>query len=125
MVHCKPILFCLTNPFNCYVACFSSDANSDGGSRHSSVSSQASREEYVNVEDEACCPRCGKRVYFAEQVLSLGRKWHKPCFRCGELRACGRPANPDTTTPVSMALKTCEKTCKKLASQVSRHDNAD
>ena len=36
-----------------------------------------------------------------------------------------KPANPDTTTPVSMVLKTCEKICKKFASQVSRHDNAD
>ena len=36
-----------------------------------------------------------------------------------------RPANPDMATPVSMAIKTCEKTCKKFASQVSRHDNAD
>ncbi|KAK2167230.1 hypothetical protein NP493_1285g00036 [Ridgeia piscesae] len=60
----------------------SSDAGSDSGSRHSSMSSQASREEYVNTEDQECCPRCGKRVYFAEQILSLGRKWHKPCFRC-------------------------------------------
>ena len=37
---------------------------------------------YVNHDDPNCCPRCGKRVYFAEQVLSLGRKWHRPCFSC-------------------------------------------
>ena len=37
----------------------------------------------------------------------------------------GRPANPDTVTPVRLALQTCEKTCKKFASNVSRHDNAD
>ena len=78
------LFFCLTNAFCMF--CSSSDANSDSGSRHSSVSSQASREEYVNVEDQECCPRCGKRVFFAEQVLSLGRKWHKPCFRCGQLQ---------------------------------------
>lgn len=39
---------------------------------------------YVNYEDPNCCPRCGKRVYFAEQILSLGRKWHRPCFSCFE-----------------------------------------
>lgn len=40
--------------------------------------------EYVNTEDAECCPRCGRRVYFAEQQLGLGRKWHKSCFTCGE-----------------------------------------
>ena len=37
----------------------------------------------------------------------------------------GRPANPDTGTPVRLAIQTCEKTCKKFASNVSPHDNAD
>ena len=36
-----------------------------------------------------------------------------------------RPANPDTVTPVRLAIKTCEKTCKKFVSNVSRHDDAD
>ena len=40
--------------------------------------------EHVDVCDPECCPRCGKRVYFAEQMLSLGRKWHKTCFTCCE-----------------------------------------
>ena len=40
----------------------------------------------LNKADPECCPRCGKRVYFAEQILSLGRKWHKiSCFTCGML----------------------------------------
>ncbi|KAF8513364.1 hypothetical protein JB92DRAFT_2812083 [Gautieria morchelliformis] len=30
------------------------------------------------------CPRCGKAVYFAEQVKASGRTWHKPCLRCTE-----------------------------------------
>lgn len=37
-----------------------------------------------NKDDPENCPRCGKRVYFAEQLLSLNRKWHKLCFKCGE-----------------------------------------
>ncbi|XP_078466355.1 cysteine-rich protein 2-like [Lampetra fluviatilis] len=28
------------------------------------------------------CPRCGKKVYFAEKVTSLGHDWHRPCLRC-------------------------------------------
>ncbi|KAI0270741.1 hypothetical protein BC834DRAFT_1011712 [Gloeopeniophorella convolvens] len=32
------------------------------------------------------CPRCGKSVYFAEQVKAIGKTWHKACLRCTE---CG------------------------------------
>ncbi len=46
--------------------------------------SKESTETYVNKEDLDCCPRCGKRVYFAEQVAYLQRKWHNTCFSCGE-----------------------------------------
>ncbi|EGG01842.1 uncharacterized protein MELLADRAFT_49983 [Melampsora larici-populina 98AG31] len=28
------------------------------------------------------CPRCSGTVYHAEQVLALGKKWHKRCLRC-------------------------------------------
>ncbi|XP_066551001.1 cysteine-rich protein 2 isoform X2 [Amia ocellicauda] len=28
------------------------------------------------------CPRCNKKVYFAEKVTSLGQDWHRPCLRC-------------------------------------------
>uniref|UniRef100_K1R5L1 Muscle LIM protein Mlp84B n=1 Tax=Magallana gigas TaxID=29159 RepID=K1R5L1_MAGGI len=28
------------------------------------------------------CPRCGKQVYFAEEVRALGKKYHKLCLRC-------------------------------------------
>jgi len=28
------------------------------------------------------CPRCGKAVYFAEQVVAVGQKWHKSCLKC-------------------------------------------
>ena len=40
-------------------------------------------QEYVNMEDPDCCPRCGKRVYFAEQIQCLNRKWHVQCLNCG------------------------------------------
>ncbi|KAH9820678.1 hypothetical protein DFH28DRAFT_884123 [Melampsora americana] len=30
------------------------------------------------------CPRCSGTVYHAEQVLALGRKWHKRCLRCSK-----------------------------------------
>ncbi|XP_067881539.1 cysteine-rich protein 3-like isoform X2 [Heterodontus francisci] len=32
--------------------------------------------------ETAHCPGCGKVVYFAEKVTSLGRNWHRPCLRC-------------------------------------------
>ncbi|KAL6308911.1 hypothetical protein BKA93DRAFT_485859 [Sparassis latifolia] len=32
------------------------------------------------------CGRCGKTVYFAEQVKAIGKTWHKGCLRCTE---CG------------------------------------
>ncbi|KAF7970402.1 hypothetical protein HWV62_24201 [Athelia sp. TMB] len=32
------------------------------------------------------CPKCGKSVYFAEQVKATGKTWHKACLRCVE---CG------------------------------------
>lgn len=28
------------------------------------------------------CPRCGKNVYFAEQMKAIGKTWHKGCLRC-------------------------------------------
>ncbi|KIK54592.1 hypothetical protein GYMLUDRAFT_48495 [Collybiopsis luxurians FD-317 M1] len=30
------------------------------------------------------CPKCGKSVYFAEQVKAVGKTWHKLCLRCTE-----------------------------------------
>ncbi|KAI8454793.1 hypothetical protein BY996DRAFT_4581504 [Phakopsora pachyrhizi] len=30
------------------------------------------------------CPRCSSTVYHAEQILALGKKWHKRCLRCQE-----------------------------------------
>ncbi|KAF5392092.1 hypothetical protein D9757_003357 [Collybiopsis confluens] len=30
------------------------------------------------------CPKCGKSVYFAEQVKAVGKTWHKSCLRCTE-----------------------------------------
>uniref|UniRef100_A0A8D0EEJ5 Cysteine-rich protein 2 n=1 Tax=Salvator merianae TaxID=96440 RepID=A0A8D0EEJ5_SALMN len=37
------------------------------------------------------CPRCSKKVYFAEKVTSLGKDWHRPCLRC---ERCGKTLNP-------------------------------
>lgn len=35
----------------------------------------------------AKCPKCQKTVYFNEEVLAAGKKWHKVCFRCFQ---CGK-----------------------------------
>lgn len=37
------------------------------------------------------CPRCGKKVYFAEKVTSLGKDWHRPCLRC---ERCSKTLTP-------------------------------
>ncbi|CAF2138906.1 unnamed protein product [Rotaria magnacalcarata] len=28
------------------------------------------------------CPRCGKPVYFAEEIKAVGQSFHKLCYRC-------------------------------------------
>ncbi|KAF5352985.1 hypothetical protein D9758_007900 [Tetrapyrgos nigripes] len=30
------------------------------------------------------CPKCGKSVYFAEQVKAVGKTYHRGCLRCNE-----------------------------------------
>jgi formylmethanofuran dehydrogenase subunit E len=30
------------------------------------------------------CPRCGKNVFFAEQLKAVGKTFHKGCLRCTE-----------------------------------------
>lgn len=32
------------------------------------------------------CPKCGKTVYFAEQVKAIGKTYHKGCLRCTECK---------------------------------------
>ncbi|KAF8621467.1 hypothetical protein AX15_007761 [Amanita polypyramis BW_CC] len=36
--------------------------------------------------DTPTCPRCGKNVYFAEQVKAVGKTYHKGCLRCLECK---------------------------------------
>ncbi|XP_015749371.1 PREDICTED: cysteine-rich protein 1-like isoform X2 [Acropora digitifera] len=37
------------------------------------------------------CPTCGKEVYFAERVSSLGKDWHRGCLRCTK---CNKTLTP-------------------------------
>merc|ERR1712004_218127 len=38
----------------------------------------------VDHSDPNCCPKCGKKVFFAEEIKSLSRKWHKLCLKCDQ-----------------------------------------
>ncbi|CAH1786467.1 unnamed protein product [Owenia fusiformis] len=56
--------------------------STDGGEAGNRSSYTGTTGGSVDKTNPNNCPRCGKAVYFAEQVLSLDRKWHKLCFRC-------------------------------------------
>ncbi|WOO77504.1 Cysteine-rich protein 2 [Vanrija pseudolonga] len=38
------------------------------------------------------CPACEKRVYAAEQVQAIGKKWHRGCLRCTSCRSTIDPS---------------------------------
>jgi len=42
------------------------------------------------------CPKCGKNVYAAEQMLAGGYSFHKTCFRCG---MCNTALNSNNVAP--------------------------
>ncbi|GAA5999077.1 hypothetical protein JCM5350_005042 [Sporobolomyces pararoseus] len=50
------------------------------------------------------CRRCGTQVYFAEQVIAVGSKWHKRCLRC---------ASCSTTLNSHLLEKDRQPYCKK------------
>ena len=75
--------------------------------------------------------RCSNRWFFVNytNLLFFDIFWPRTCILTllRYFRNCkgvlfmschlwARPANPDTATPGSMAIKTCEKTCKEFAS---------
>uniref|UniRef100_A0A8C9R959 Cysteine-rich protein 3 n=1 Tax=Scleropages formosus TaxID=113540 RepID=A0A8C9R959_SCLFO len=72
----------------------SSDSPSDGSPTTPWTASQITRQQpkvapaYIKTfaGETSHCPGCGKVVYFAEKVMSLGRNWHRPCLRCERCR---------------------------------------
>lgn len=44
--------------------------------------SRVSSVDMSNLGGSPLCPRCGKSVFFAEERIALGKKFHKTCFKC-------------------------------------------
>uniref|UniRef100_A0A3B4A1V4 LIM zinc-binding domain-containing protein n=1 Tax=Periophthalmus magnuspinnatus TaxID=409849 RepID=A0A3B4A1V4_9GOBI len=53
------------------------------------------------------CPKCNKKVYFAEKVTSLGKDWHRPCLRC---ERCGKTLAPGSHAEHD-GMPYCHKPC--------------
>ena len=51
--------------------------------RHSYSEAQVPRRT-SNYSGAPECPRCEQAVYFAEEVIAIGTKWHKACLKCSE-----------------------------------------
>ena len=50
-----------------------------------------SGQQAVDPNGRDCCPKCDKKVFFAEEVLALKRKFHRLCFKCSE---CNKMLEP-------------------------------
>jgi len=57
------------------------------------------------------CPKCGKSVYAAEEMVAGGYKWHKFCFKCN---MCNKLLDSTNVAEHKAELfcKTCH--CRKL-----------
>lgn len=75
------------------------------------------------------CPRCKERVYFAEEVIAMGRHFHKACFTCGkclENAPWGKSKsvshfqliqNAENAWTVSLAPTTTERLIARIATE--------
>lgn len=66
--------------------------------------------ERLVAEDH--CWGCEKRVYAAEQVLAIGRKWHRGCLRCCMCK--------NSLTPANLSDRESKVYCKNCYHRVSR-----
>lgn len=50
----------------------------------------------IDHNDPNSCPRCGKKVYFAEEIKAVGKKFHRLCFKCGNCNKMLEPGRCST-----------------------------
>ncbi|KAL4640777.1 cysteine-rich protein 3 [Arapaima gigas] len=85
----------------------STDSPSDGSPTTPWTIAQVARQQpkaapaYIKTfaGETSLCPGCGKAVYFAEKVMSLGRNWHRPCLRCERCRKTLTPGGHAEVLP--------------------------
>ncbi|KAJ3338270.1 hypothetical protein HDU93_009796 [Gonapodya sp. JEL0774] len=76
-----------TNPSSAAEPASNSTSGTPGGSKEAlgATRSLGGSSSGLALGGGDTCPKCAKRVYFAEQVLGpRSTKWHKLCFRCSD-----------------------------------------
>ncbi|KAF0043972.1 hypothetical protein F2P81_003130 [Scophthalmus maximus] len=70
------------------------------------------------------CPRCQKKVYFAEKVTSLGKDWHRPCLRCercSKTLTAGSHAEETPQRASTSGIPTVDSLLRRKTSNPIRH----
>lgn len=79
----EPIAKAAASPAGPSTQTFSPTSSGDDGSGAAPQVNLSKNPKYTGTD---VCPRCDKKVYFAEKVIGAGVSWHKLCFTCIKCR---------------------------------------